>query len=137
MSHNVTSQEEKQKKLIVCLDPGIDDAQAVLMALADPNVKILALCLNHGNTTIENVTNNILRFLKALERKDVSPNRYVFIFDLLTDWLIDFNGQSSRLRLFYASRSVNYVHCGLISINFALLFFWDNFTYSYDIRYSY
>lgn len=57
--------------MIINLDPGIDDAQAVLMALADPNVKILALCTHHGNTSIENATTNTLKMLTAINRTDI------------------------------------------------------------------
>lgn len=65
------SGKSSQKLMMVNMDPGIDDAQAVLMAFADPNVKILALCAHHGNTTIENATTNSLKLLTAIGRTDV------------------------------------------------------------------
>ncbi|XP_023667127.1 inosine-uridine preferring nucleoside hydrolase-like isoform X2 [Paramormyrops kingsleyae] len=53
------------KKLLVDVDCGVDDAQAIMMALAVPDVQILGVTCVHGNTTTENVCKNVLRVLKA------------------------------------------------------------------------
>lgn len=60
------------KKLILNVDTGVDDAQAIMVALAAPDVEILAITCSHGNTTLENVLRNTLRVLKACNRLDVS-----------------------------------------------------------------
>lgn len=59
------------KKLLVDVDCGVDDAQAIMLALAAPNVKLLGVTCVHGNTTVENVCKNSLRVLQACNRLDV------------------------------------------------------------------
>ncbi|XP_077469086.1 inosine-uridine preferring nucleoside hydrolase-like [Stigmatopora argus] len=60
-----------KKKLILDVDTGVDDAQAILMALADPNVEILGITCCHGNTPLEKVLKNTLRVLKVCNRLDI------------------------------------------------------------------
>ncbi|XP_041822240.1 inosine-uridine preferring nucleoside hydrolase-like [Chelmon rostratus] len=60
-----------KKKLILDVDTGVDDAQAIMMALTDPKVEILGITCCHGNTTLENVLQNTLRVLKVCNRLDV------------------------------------------------------------------
>ena len=61
-----------KKKLIIDADTGVDDAQAIMLALAAPDVEILGITCCHGNTTLENVLKNTLRVLKVCKRLDVS-----------------------------------------------------------------
>lgn len=61
-----------KKKLILDVDTGVDDAQAIMLALADPNVEVLGIMCCHGNTPLENVLKNTLRVLKVCNRLDVS-----------------------------------------------------------------
>ncbi|XP_051938239.1 inosine-uridine preferring nucleoside hydrolase [Hippocampus zosterae] len=60
-----------RKKLLVDVDCGLDDAQAIMLALAAPNVDLLGVTCVHGNTTLENVCRNILRVLQACNRLDI------------------------------------------------------------------
>lgn len=60
-----------EKKLLIDVDCGVDDAQAIMMALAVPNVQILGITCVHGNTSIENVCKNVLRVLQACDRMEV------------------------------------------------------------------
>lgn len=60
------------KKLIIDVDIGVDDAQALMVALAHPDVQILGITCCFGNTPLENVLNNTLRVLKVCNRLDVS-----------------------------------------------------------------
>lgn len=60
------------KKLILDVDIGVDDAQALMVALADPDVQILGITCCFGNTPLENVLRNTLRVLKVCKRLDVS-----------------------------------------------------------------
>lgn len=60
-----------KKKLLVDVDCGVDDAQAMMMALAHPNVEILGITCVHGNTTVENVCKNTLRVLQVCNRLEV------------------------------------------------------------------
>ncbi|XP_040031674.2 inosine-uridine preferring nucleoside hydrolase [Gasterosteus aculeatus] len=64
-----------KKKLILDVDTGVDDAQAIMMAVTDPNVEILGITCCHGNTPLENVLKNTLRVLKACNRLDIPVHR--------------------------------------------------------------
>jgi inosine-uridine nucleoside N-ribohydrolase len=56
--------------LIDC-DPGHDDAIALLLALASPELELLGVTTVAGNTTIENATANAIRVLELAGRGDV------------------------------------------------------------------
>lgn len=60
-----------KKKLLMDVDTGVDDAQAIMLALAAPNVELLGVTCVHGNTTIDNVCKNTLRVLQACNRLEV------------------------------------------------------------------
>uniref|UniRef100_A0A667XUJ0 Inosine/uridine-preferring nucleoside hydrolase domain-containing protein n=2 Tax=Myripristis murdjan TaxID=586833 RepID=A0A667XUJ0_9TELE len=64
-----------KKKLLIDVDPGVDDAQAIMVALAAPNVEILGITCCHGNTPLENVCKNTLRILKVCNRLDIPVYR--------------------------------------------------------------
>ncbi|MCJ8732447.1 hypothetical protein PDJAM_G00211350 [Pangasius djambal] len=59
------------KKLLVDVDCGVDDAQAIMMALAVPDVQILGITCVHGNASIENVCRNVLRVLKVCDQMEI------------------------------------------------------------------
>ncbi|WP_049972269.1 nucleoside hydrolase [Haladaptatus cibarius] len=59
------------KKLLLDVDPGIDDALAILMALGNDDVEVVGLTTVMGNTTIENTTNNALALLEFVDRTDI------------------------------------------------------------------
>ena len=56
--------------LIDC-DPGHDDAIALLLALASPELELLGVTTTYGNQTLEKTTANALRVLELVERTDV------------------------------------------------------------------
>ncbi|TNM87611.1 inosine-uridine preferring nucleoside hydrolase [Takifugu flavidus] len=60
-----------KKQVIIDTDCGIDDAQAILMALAAPNIELLAVTCVFGNTAVENVCQNVLRVLSVCEREGI------------------------------------------------------------------
>ncbi|XP_077584663.1 inosine-uridine preferring nucleoside hydrolase isoform X2 [Stigmatopora nigra] len=60
-----------RKKLLMDVDCGVDDAQAMMLALAAPNVDLLAVTCVHGNTTVDNVCRNALRVLQACDRLEI------------------------------------------------------------------
>ena len=61
-----------RKLLVVDTDPGLDDAQAILMLLADPAIEIIAFTTVRGITDVEQLSSNLLRLLKMAGRLDVS-----------------------------------------------------------------
>ena len=56
------------KRVIIDTDPGIDDAAAIFMALASPELQIEAFTSTFGNADIETCTQNTLRLLEAVRR---------------------------------------------------------------------
>lgn len=64
-------------------DTGVDDAQAIMVALVAPDAEILGITCCHGNTLLENVLKNTLRVLKVCNRLGVSL------------WLTNFRQQGS------------------------------------------
>ena len=52
------------KRIIFDTDPGIDDACAILLALASPEVSLEGLSLVHGNCSLEQATINALSILE-------------------------------------------------------------------------
>ncbi|XP_030055399.1 inosine-uridine preferring nucleoside hydrolase [Microcaecilia unicolor] len=60
-----------KKLLVVDVDCGVDDAQAIMMALASPSVEILGITCCFGNTSIENVCRNVLHVLKVCNRTEI------------------------------------------------------------------
>ena len=56
--------------LIDC-DPGHDDAMALLLALASPELELLGVTTTHGNQTLEKTTANALRVLEFAGRGDI------------------------------------------------------------------
>lgn len=70
-SYLCSSGSVTMKKLLVDVDCGVDDAQAIMLALAAPNVQLLGITCVHGNTTVENVCKNTLRVLQACNKLEV------------------------------------------------------------------
>uniref|UniRef100_A0A8C3ANP1 Si:dkey-4e7.3 n=1 Tax=Cyclopterus lumpus TaxID=8103 RepID=A0A8C3ANP1_CYCLU len=60
-----------RRKLLVDVDCGVDDAQAIMLALAAPSVELLGITCVHGNTTVENVCRNTLRVLQACSKLEI------------------------------------------------------------------
>ncbi|XP_068609015.1 inosine-uridine preferring nucleoside hydrolase [Brachionichthys hirsutus] len=60
-----------KKQVIIDTDCGIDDAQAILMALAAPNIEVVAITCVFGNTSVDNVCQNVLRVLALCEREGI------------------------------------------------------------------
>jgi inosine-uridine nucleoside N-ribohydrolase len=57
--------------IILDCDPGHDDAIALLVALASPELEVLGVTTVHGNQTLEKTTANALRVLDLADRRDV------------------------------------------------------------------
>jgi len=61
--------------LVLDCDPGHDDAIALLLALASPEVELLGVTTVHGNQTLDKTTDNALRVLELVGRSDVPVAR--------------------------------------------------------------
>lgn len=58
-------------KIILDCDPGHDDAMAILLALGNPNVELLAVTTVVGNQTLEKVTHNARAILEFAGAKHI------------------------------------------------------------------
>ena len=57
--------------IILDTDPGHDDAIALLLALASPELEVLGVTTVAGNQTLEKTTTNALKILEFVDRTDV------------------------------------------------------------------
>jgi inosine-uridine nucleoside N-ribohydrolase len=57
--------------IILDCDPGHDDAIALLLALASPELELLGVTTTYGNQTLEKTTANAVRVLELVGRADV------------------------------------------------------------------
>ncbi|XP_047443438.1 inosine-uridine preferring nucleoside hydrolase [Mugil cephalus] len=60
-----------KKLMIIDTDCGIDDAQAIMMALAPPDMEVLAITCVFGNAAVDSVCQNVLRVLSVCEREEI------------------------------------------------------------------
>ena len=60
-----------KRKLVIDCDAGIDDAQAILLALSHEDVEILAITCVAGNVPLDNVCVNVFKVLELCERTDI------------------------------------------------------------------
>ena len=75
--------------MIIDSDAGVDDANAILMALGSPDVDVIAITTVSGNTTAPQSGRNVLRVLQLMNRLDVS--------------IIDESGLDARKPVFWVS----------------------------------
>ena len=57
------------KRLIIDTDPGVDDAHAILLALAHPDVRVEAITTVNGNVSVDLTTANALKILDVAEKE--------------------------------------------------------------------
>ncbi|XP_052790179.1 pyrimidine-specific ribonucleoside hydrolase RihA-like [Mya arenaria] len=60
-----------QRKLLIDTDAGVDDAQAILMALKSPDVDVIGITCVAGNVDAMQVGKNVLRVLQVVNRLDI------------------------------------------------------------------
>ncbi|MEM8858325.1 MAG: nucleoside hydrolase [Chloroflexota bacterium] len=56
------------QRLIIDTDPGVDDAQAILLASAHPDTKVEALLTVGGNVGLEHTTRNALAIVEVIDQ---------------------------------------------------------------------
>ena len=66
---------ERALRLIIDTDPGVDDAIAILMALAAPEAEVIGLTTVGGNVPRARATRNALALLQAAGRPDIPVAR--------------------------------------------------------------
>jgi len=63
------------KRIILDTDPGIDDALAILLAIASPELQLDGIITVHGNASVERTTINALSLLELAGRPDIPVAR--------------------------------------------------------------
>ncbi|ATN01077.1 nucleoside hydrolase [Proteus cibarius] len=58
-------------KIIIDCDPGVDDAIAILLALASPEIKVLGITTVAGNVELDKVHENARNILSFVSRPDI------------------------------------------------------------------
>ena len=59
------------KPVILDVDPGVDDALAILMALHSPELELIGLTTTSGNVALDPATENALKVLELAGRPDI------------------------------------------------------------------
>ena len=59
------------RQIVLDCDPGHDDAIAIMLACASPEIELLAVTTVAGNVTLEHTTRNALRVLDLIGRADI------------------------------------------------------------------
>ena len=62
-------------KLVIDTDPGVDDAIAILIALAAPQVEVMGLTSVGGNVPLARTTRNALALLQTASREDIPVSK--------------------------------------------------------------
>ncbi|XP_064616443.1 nucleoside hydrolase-like isoform X2 [Liolophura sinensis] len=62
---------KEKRLLIIDTDAGVDDAQAIVMAIGRPDVHVVAITTVQGNVSTKQVSKNVLRLLRLANRKDI------------------------------------------------------------------
>src|SRR5512135_2685705 len=63
------------KRILFDTDPGIDDACAILLALASPELSLEGLIVVHGNCSVEQATTNALSVLELAHASHIPVAR--------------------------------------------------------------
>ena len=81
---------DPKRGILIDTDLGVDDTIALLMALAHPEVEILAITTTHGNIGVEHVSRNVRQVLEYTRREiPVYPGSAVPLYgDALTPSLL-------------------------------------------------
>ena len=58
-------------KVILDMDPGIDDALALILALNSPEIEVIGITTTFGNVPLDKATKNVFRILGLLDRLDI------------------------------------------------------------------
>jgi purine nucleosidase len=63
------------KRILIDTDCGVDDAAAIMIAVASSQIEVVGLTTVNGNVGVEQVTENVLRLLPVLGREDIPVYR--------------------------------------------------------------
>lgn len=84
-----------KEKIILFADPGIDDSVAIMYALLNPGIKVLAIVSSYGNVTKEQATDNITYLLQLAGRSDIP---------IMADLIVHHQGKSQGSILIFMEK---------------------------------
>ena len=67
------------RKFIIDVDTGVDDAQALMLALSRPDIDVVAITCVAGNVQLDKVCINTLKVLTICKRLDVSIHTILYL----------------------------------------------------------
>lgn len=70
MAASRSSKGHAKLKIVIDCDAGIDDAQAIMIALSQ-EVDLLGITCTYGNVDVDQVTKNVLKVLEVCGRTDI------------------------------------------------------------------
>ncbi|MCB9450849.1 MAG: nucleoside hydrolase [Anaerolineaceae bacterium] len=110
-------------RMIIDTDAGVDDAQAIIMALTHPGAQVEAITTVTGNVHVDKVIRNVLTVLEVL-RQDVPVYRGADRALLTDDWQAEaaFHGEDGLGNLAYRpplTRRIETTHAVLALIQLA------------------
>lgn len=100
----------KSRSVILDCDPGIDDALAILLAVASPELEVEAITTVSGNVGLDQTTQNALKVLELCKVKVPPPVFMGSPFPMGQEELIDHKGQSFDEILIGSPSSHRLVH---------------------------
>eukprot|EP00743_Colponemidia_sp_Colp-15_P000859 GILK01000948.1.p1 GENE.GILK01000948.1~~GILK01000948.1.p1 ORF type:complete len:347 (-),score=37.18 GILK01000948.1:283-1278(-) len=64
-SYNISAQSVERQKMVIDTDAGVDDAMALLIAFACPNVDVVAVTCCSGNAHVDKVVKNVCQVISV------------------------------------------------------------------------
>ena len=83
------------KRIIIDTDPGIDDALAIVLALASPEVQLEALTVVHGNCPLDRALVNAIGILDVAKAAHIPVLTVVSVMDVVVVMYAEPPGASS------------------------------------------
>ncbi|WP_244634673.1 nucleoside hydrolase [Erwinia persicina] len=71
MSNPIRKKNKMVKKIIIDCDPGIDDAIAILLAIADPEIKLMGITTIAGNISVDKTFKNAREITELAGKSDI------------------------------------------------------------------
>lgn len=110
-------------RLVIDTDAGVDDAQAIMMALRHPAAQVEAITTLTGNCHVDKVVPNVLSVLDVMNAPPIPVYRGAER-PLVADWFpeSDFHGQDGlgdATERTYSQRSIEHKHAALALIDLA------------------
>ena len=68
----MSSADLSRQRVILDVDTGVDDAEAIMLAVAQPHLEVVAITCVSGNIDVQQVCSNTIRVLQVCDKLQVS-----------------------------------------------------------------